>query len=266
MTQLITNPNYLRKQYADSSNLDARVNLHQRCSVNHYGFHPWVFDQLHLSEGERVLELGCGPGHLWVANRQRLPNDVHLTLTDFSPGMFAAAQRQLSDIPGATFRVVDAQDIPYPVASFDLVLANHMLYHVPDQAKAVAEMRRVLNPQGRFIAATNGQSHMQELTELVYEFDPAIRTMSNAVVERFSLENGGEVLGRYFSDVRVLRYADALHVTEPEPLVNYVLSMARAQTSAEDWGERFTAFVEQRLAQHGAIHITKSSGVFVCYP
>lgn len=266
MTELISNPNYLHKQYADSSNLDARVSLHQRCSVNHYGFHAWVFDQLHLAAGERLLELGCGPGHLWVANRQHLPDDIHLTLTDFSPGMLAAAQRQLSDIPGVAFRVVDAQNIPYPAANFDLVLANHMLYHVPDQAQAVAEMRRVLGSRRRLIAATNGHSHMQELTELVYEFDPAIRTMSNAVVERFSLENGDAVLGRFFRDVRVLHYEDALHVTEPEPLVNYVLSMARAQTSATDWGERFTAFVEQRLAQHGAIHITKSSGVFVCYP
>jgi hypothetical protein len=74
------------------------------------------------------------------------------------------------------------------------------------------------------------------------------------------------VLGHFFSDVQMRRYEDALHVTEAEPLVNYVLSMIRAQTNGKDWSERFTAFVEQRLAQYGAIHITKSSGVFICYP
>jgi ubiquinone/menaquinone biosynthesis C-methylase UbiE len=180
--------------------------------------------------------------------------------------MLAAAQNHLSGLPDVAYRAVDAQCIPYPAGTFDLVLANHMLYHVPDQAQALAEVRRVLRPGKRFVAATNGQSHMQELTKLVNEFDPAIYTMSNAVVERFSLENGAEVLGRFFSDVRMQRYEDALHVTEAEPLVNYVLSMTRAQANGKDWSERFTTFVEQRLAQHGAIHITKSSGIFICYP
>jgi ubiquinone/menaquinone biosynthesis C-methylase UbiE len=264
MTNLIANPNYLRKQYADSSNLDARIALHQSCSVNQYGFHAWVFDQLHLHESEEILELGCGPGYLWVTNRQRLPDPIRLTLTDYSPGMLATARKQLAEVAGITYRVVDAQELPYPNDAFRLVIANHMLYHVPDQARTIAEVRRVLRPGGRFIAATNGQSHMQELSELVSAFDPHVRTMSNAVVERFSLENGAQLLGQYFGDVRMLRYADALHVTAAAPLVNYVLSMARAQTTDERWGDRFTAFVQQRLDRDGAIHITKSSGLFVC--
>jgi SAM-dependent methyltransferase len=264
MTQL-TDPSYLRRQYGNSSNLDARVNLHQRFSVNQYGFHHWAFDQLHLSSDEHVLELGCGPGHLWAENRERLPAHFNLALSDFSSGMLSAARNRLSGIPAA-YHVADAQHIPSPNQAFDLLIANHMLYHVPDLTQALAEIRRVLRSQGRLIAATNGQSHMQELTELLHEFDPTVHTMSNAVVERFSLENGGEILGRFFKDVHVLRYNDALQVSDAQPLVDYVLSNARWQGIGADWETRFSIFVQQRLAQYGAIHITKSSGIFICYP
>ncbi len=167
MTQL-TDPSYLRRQYGNSSNLDARVNLHQRYSVNQYGFHHWTFDQLHLSSDEHVLELGCGPGHLWAENRERLPAHFNLALSDFSSGMLSAARNRLSGIPAA-YHVADAQHIPSPNQAFDLLIANHMLYHVPDLTQALAAIRRVLHSQGRLIAATNGQSHMQELTELLHE-------------------------------------------------------------------------------------------------
>jgi SAM-dependent methyltransferase len=265
MTEL-TDPAYLRRQYQNAINLDARVTLHQRCSVNPYGFHRWVFDQLQLSPGGHILELGCGPGHLWAENRDRLPGSLDLTLSDFSAGMVSTARNRLSGVSIASFCAADAQHLPFHNQRFDLLIANHMLYHIPNQPQALAEMRRVLRPEGRLIAATNGQSHMQEISELVHAFDPSVHTMSNAVVERFSLENGADLLKHYFRDVRVLRYPDALEVTEAGILVDYVYSSVQGQTSQDDWKSRFTAYVERQLRERGPIHIHKSSGIFLCYP
>src|SRR6266540_2030765 len=113
VTQLNDNT-YVKQQYRDSSNLDARIALHQRFSVNQYGWQCWVFDQLRLSEGVRILELGCGPGSLWQANADRLTPQVRMTLTDYSAGMLAQARTRLQGVVHAAYRVVDAQNIPYP--------------------------------------------------------------------------------------------------------------------------------------------------------
>ena len=65
---------YLRDvQYRDDTNLNARVELHRRFSVNSGSFQSWVFDQLDVPDRARLLEVGCGPGHLWAANRERMP-------------------------------------------------------------------------------------------------------------------------------------------------------------------------------------------------
>src|SRR5215467_11677974 len=65
---------YLREvQYRDDTNLNARAALHERFSVNPVGLQRWIFDLLDLPSRAEVLEVGCGPGHLWVANLDRIP-------------------------------------------------------------------------------------------------------------------------------------------------------------------------------------------------
>lgn len=65
-----------------------------------------------------------------------------------------------------TFAQADAQALPFRDASFDAVIANHMLYHVPDIPRALGEVRRVLKPSGFCYAATMGVANMREVDEL----------------------------------------------------------------------------------------------------
>jgi SAM-dependent methyltransferase len=138
-----------------------------------------------------------------------------------------------------------------------------MLYHVPDRAKALAEIHRVLKPGGWFYAGTNGVNHLRELDELVDRFDPELRIWEGfSASGSFTLENGGEQLAALFSNVTMERYHDALKVTEAEPLVAYALS---GPGKALLTGTRLAAFREyiaQQVARRGIIRITKDTGMF----
>ena len=257
----IANQTYLREQYKNASNLNDRIQLHQRFSTNPYDFHMWVFDQLKLAADSRVLELGCGPGSLWRPNLARIPADWQITLTDFSPGMLAEARANLAGAPQFAFEQADAQALPFADAEFDAVIANHMLYHVPDRPKAFAEIRRVVRPGGRFYAATNGENHLREIHELAQQFDPTIDLWNRMT---FRLEGGAAEIERFFSHVLLHRYESALIVTEAEPLVAFVASMAGAKMSGAQRAA-FTRAIEQRIAADGAIHITKDTGLFEAY-
>lgn len=258
----IADPTYLQnKQYQNASNLNARLQLHARFSTNHYGWHRWVFDQFNLPTQARILELGCGSAQLWVENIDRVSKDWNITLSDFSPGMVDAAQQNLNNHPHQfKFEVIDAQLIPYDDQHFDVVMANHMLYHVPDKAKAFSEMRRVLKSGGQFYATTVGDSHMQELDELILNFNPKIELIfARPDVQSFILENGAAQLEQWFTDVTRHYYDDALVITEVEPLVDYILSTI---TFTDDQLIGFTQYLEQKLAHDGSIHVTKASGLF----
>jgi SAM-dependent methyltransferase len=264
----LTDPTYLvGEQYKDATNLNARIQLHQRYSTNKYDWQRWVFDHLSIPQNGRILEIGCGPGELWHRNRERIPEHWDITLSDLSPGMLREAQHNLQGIPGRfAFRQMDAQSIPFDDEYFDAVIANHMLYHVPDRAKALSEIRRVLRSDGRFYAATNGLKHMSELMEIVNRFDADTRTLwGDTSPLPFRLENGSTELARWFSHVTVHRYENALTVTEADPLVSYLLSTSFAIALS---GEKITLlreFVQRELTTNGAIHITKETGLFEAF-
>jgi len=265
MSKLSDQEFLLSDQYKDASNLDARIQLHRSFSTNTYGWFRWVFDQFDLPPVCRVLALGCGPANLWVKNLDRIPAGWEVTLTDFSPGMVEQAQENLgnSGRPFA-FEIVDAQSIPYDDASFDAVIANHMLYHVPDRAKALSEMLRVLRPGGRLYTSTVGETHTQELFEIIGRFDPEGKFQHE--VPSFTLGNGAAQLAPWFSEITPHRYEDDLEITAAEPLIAYVMSMAEAKSVfTDDKLPALVEYVEQELATQGTIHITKNSGGFEAY-
>lgn len=264
-TDRFADQNYLlNKQYLDASNLSARAQLHVRFSTNKQDWHHWVFDQLRIPPVARILELGAGPGWLWSNNLDRIPPDWHVTLSDFSPGMVEEQQANLGQSPHPfKYDVIDAQSIPFEDETFDAVIANHMLYHVPDRTKVFCEVRRVLKLGGRFYAATNGVSHLREMNELIHRFDPTLRIWEGfSFADTFTLENGEVQLAKHFSEVTLRRYEDALVVTEVEPLVAYILSGRGQDIIVGEQRQEFIRFVEQEMVPTGAIVITKDTGLF----
>jgi SAM-dependent methyltransferase len=131
-------------QYRTDSNLKTRMSVHERFRTNPLGWHRWVFDQLPSETAARVLELGAGNGALWRENIERLPVDWTVIITDFSAGVLESARRGLGTVGTFDYEVVDAQALPFEADRFDIVLANHMLYHVPARAKAIGNVRAVL--------------------------------------------------------------------------------------------------------------------------
>jgi SAM-dependent methyltransferase len=151
-----------------------------------------------------VLEVGCGWGELaeWVAR----DTGAEVVAVDLSPRMVELARER-----GIDARVADVQELPFADASFDVVIAAWMLYHVPDLDRATAELARVLRPGGRLVAVTNSRFHLMELRDLVRSGPSTIS---------FARETGEELLRPHFASVRredidgVLEFATRADVEE----------------------------------------------------
>ncbi len=260
MSRAIDQNTLKHEQYRDASNLNARIALHQRFGASQIDFQAWVLGQFALPPDAHILELGCGPGRLWVQNLDRLPAGWAVTLSDFSQGMVAQARQNLavSDHP-FVFEQFDAQAIPFANGKFDAVIANHMLYHVPDRPKALAEIRRVLRPAGTLFASTLSCRHLGELRQELDRLDPALSFGQL----NFNLDTGAAELGAHFRHVTLHRFEDALEITEVEPLLEYVDSgQARTVLANDDQRRQLIAWAEDEIARHGSLHITTDSGLF----
>lgn len=248
----------VKEQYGTSEKLSIRIALHSRYSVNKQGFGNWIFSNYDIRGGMSVLELGCGTAEMWRGKTDIIGRCSEFVLSDFSEGMLDTARANLSDCPGISYRCIDIQNIPFPDRTFDVVIANMMLYHVPDLDRGLSEVRRVLKDDGTFYCATYGENGMMEYTERLFDIAPD----NSARNYTFTLQNGREKLESRFSKVQTLRYEDALEVTDVEDMIDYIYSLP-SHTAIRDLPREEIRSVLERNMQGGVLRLPKEYGMFI---
>ena len=143
------------------------------------------------------------------------------------------------------------------------MIANHVLFYCDDIPSVLKEVRRVLAPSGRFLCSAYGKAHMQEVSQLVQDFDERIVLSADRLYERFGRENGQSILAPFFPKAQWLSYEDCLLVQDAEPLISYVLSCHGNQNQyILDRYKEFRAYTARKTAK--GFRITKDAGVFLC--
>jgi SAM-dependent methyltransferase len=264
-----TDPNFLTsRSYATQEKLAIRAQTHARYTVPPLDFPAWVMQQLEWHGRELIVDIGCGHGNYtaWGLSLGGL-----YIAADLSIGM-------LRDLLFANLRRVnlDIQQLPFAGQVVDVVLANHMLYHVPRLDNALSEIRRLLKPHGRLVAATNSVQGLPQLNQLLDEtaasfgFDlQHTQTINN----QFSLESGAAALERHFARVERYDIDNQLVFPAPKPVLAYVNSMDEWYRvflpAAVEWADFMTALharLESHFAQHSQFRVDKKAGFFLSYP
>jgi SAM-dependent methyltransferase len=257
---------YLRRQYKTQDNLNVRIRTHELYGTPQVDFASWVLDRVDWQGHEQVLDVGCGSGLYVEPARERSASYV---AGDLSLGMLQKLER-----PALARVNLDAHAIPLADDEVDIILANHMLYHVSDQDRALREFVRVLKPSGRLLAATNSVSNMGELQSLGRQ---ALTLLGAPEPEiggpalSFNLENGGRVLGRHFAHVQRHDLPGALVFPSPEPVIAYLdsgrdrfLERLPSTLSWDDLRAAFATILADHIEKNGAFRVGKLTGVFVC--
>jgi ubiquinone/menaquinone biosynthesis C-methylase UbiE len=245
-------------QYKNDANLAARQAIYRFQSPPRT-INGEALDLAGLKGHERVLDVGCGNG-LYLAALAVRGHAGAIAAMDLSPGMLAAARPRN---PKAALLRGDAQHLPFPDDAFDASLAMHMLYHVPDRALAIREVRRVTKPGGVVLAVTNSDLHLKELGDL-FESVAGEPLPSNRL--SFSLESGGAELAAAFESVTRVDLDSALVVTEVEPVLDYLRS-TRGFVSGDRFDgtlDEIAARVQHAIDTDGAFRIRTFAGCFVC--
>ncbi len=260
----IFDQNYLtKKQYHRGNRLNARTSLHERFGTNLMNWNHWMFDHLPIAPHQAILDVGCGTGRFWQENWDRLSQNLHIRLMDLSAGMVGDVRGILGDDRRFLFFPGDAQAVPLESSSVDGVLANHMLYHVPNIPLAIDEFQRVMKPGGWLCTATNGGNHMKELYDLIRQFVPEL-PVNGTGSERYYLENAREYLAPVFGHVSIFSFPNKLWVTEAQAIKDYLHSLWILEKTPEETMGKLCDEIERRILMDGGFAITTLGGVIIC--
>lgn len=264
-TQMLNGKEYLTTvQYRTDVNLAARQSIYayQEPRID---LVSTVLELGGLTGVETVVDVGCGNG-IYLAGLARRGHRGPTLGVDLSPGMLGAARR---GAPGAELTVGDAAALPLADQVADVVLAPHMLYHVPDPAAAAAEFRRVTRPGGQLLVVLNGNDHLTELRELITstaatpEFPDAALSDIYDTYRVMTLDVGAELLSGVFTSVRRHDFIGELRLPGVEPVASYVASM-RAHVVPDP--AAFVAAITRRVpfGPDGIFRVRTHAGLLIC--
>ena len=240
MTRL-DDPALVAEEYADDARLRRRAAAFAGVGAPDDARVPLVSAVVDAAP-RRVLEVGCGWGELaeWIERE----TGAGVVAVDLSPRMVDLARER-----GVDAAVADVQALPYPDASFDVVVAAWMLYHVPDLDRALAEIARVLRPGGTLVAATNSRLHLLELRELVG---------SGPSTLKFAREDGADHLGTQFADIRRVDVDGVYVLADRAEVEDYV----RASISMSPFVDNLPPVVDEPFVARRAssVFIARRSG------
>ncbi|HEY3542704.1 MAG TPA: class I SAM-dependent methyltransferase [Gaiellaceae bacterium] len=227
----------VRREYADESRYAARMAKQETAT----GMDPYdaVFAAVAEWEPRDVVEVGCGRGEL--AERILRELSAHVVALDQSERMV-----ELTAARGVEALVGDVVSLPFGDETFDCALAAWMLYHASDLDRALAELRRVLRPDARLVAATSSERNLAEVWELVGEI--------GAPGGGFTVESAEAALRRHFKDVEQRDVFGTVTFHDRQAAYEYLA--ATTQTEAADLLPDFD----------GPLVASRHVAVFVCAP
>lgn len=205
--------------------------LRSRIAIHAYGTNPvpWYDFVRALLPAGSVVDVGAGTGALWP------PGTRDVVAVDYSAAMCAALrERGLPVVRGS------GDALPFRDGAFDGAVCAHVLYHLPDPRRGLAELRRVA--RGWVAVATNGTGHMREIG-------------GAEMHDRFPAERLREALDEFFADVTLHPYEDTLEVTSAGPVRAYAESIG--MPAPPDLDERIATEGAYRIAKHTVLAIAR---------
>ena len=262
----IQNKQNLLLQFGTPEGLQKRILFHHQHTHFEENFQQWLFSHYHFNQNAKVLEIGCGDGTLWQCNKNKIPKDIEITLSDISQKMLDECYSKLNDVSQIkSYEYADCFHLPYDDESFDIVIANHVFMYFENVQQALKEIYRVLKKDGILYCSTIAKDMMKERDELLKDFDSKISFNQDILYQQFGYENGKLKLSQYFKDIELFERKEVYEIIDVNLFYQFILSTKGISTNFEllyKKKKQFYDFLKDYFSKHKVFYLTTHCGMF----
>lgn len=262
----IQNRQNLQLQFETPDGLKTRVLFHHKHTHFDQNFHEWMFDHYQFNDSDKILEIGCGDGTLWQCNKDRIPKNIEIILSDISQKMIDESYLKLYDISQIkSFDLADCFHLPYDDESFEIIIINHVLMYFENLDQALKEIYRVLKKGGTIYCSTIAKDMMVERDEMLKKFDSKISFDQEILYNRFGYENGKEKLIKYFCNVESFDRKETYEITDMDLFYQFILSGKGLSPNLEPLYRKkvqFYQYLKHYFDKNKIFYLTTHAGMF----
>jgi len=277
-SKYISSPEYSKKFfYSEAKNLEIRIKTHQKYSRSKIKWDKWLLEPLKGKEINNVLDLGCGNGRFIFALYKMKIGKSYLGI-DISREQIKNAKAEVSkrNLKNAGFKEADVTEIKKIQNKYDLILCNHMLWHIGDLDTFLKDVSSLLTEDGLLLASTNSYDYMREMYDLHSRICRKLKL--HAALQKkirnskFSLENGKEIFRKRFIKVNKYVLKDELVFEKSKYFLDYYKTFLQPlikmykEIPESKWLQVYDEvklFVERKIESKGKFTVTKNSGYFI---
>ena len=264
--QIVNSEEQVQKRFEDSWRRDRCADLHHRYSTNPDQWLRFLYRQMKVKAGDRVIEIDASDGIFWTENADQIPRcritqtaPSEVVLDRIRGNMEAAEWKEACNFD---YALVPTGRISLPKQTYDVIVANHLFIHSNDLAHVLETCCDALKPGGHFYCTAIGQGHMKELLDLAIEYDSGVHFYNMDCLQNFSMENGTELLGRYFEDVSWHPYIDSIETDDANALLDYLWgTYSNIQTVLAHKRDGLLRHIQKRIREKGKLIIHKEQGI-----
>lgn len=250
--------------YNDSANKS--FEYFEKYGVKQQDWYPWLYRQLGLRKGERVLDIGGGYGLVWRRSFSDIPQGVQIVVLDKSREQIDLLQDFLDKNRGLlkegskfSFENTDLNRVSYGEEAYDCILSLHMWPYVENRTVYLDKVLRALKPGGRMCANVNWKEYAKGLDRLLKGFS---RSLDIRLEDERLQEQTREIekeFRAYFPRSDCRQYDNELHIGDSGDLYLFLLDRGAVGKQIAGYGREFVSYLDEFLEKEGEIIISGHS-------
>lgn len=226
----------------------------------------WRLGKQKILPHQKILEVGCGAGKFWKNITDKLPADIHLTLTDISEKVIDQCQENVI-FPNLLFNVADIHDLPFPTHSFDHIISDFVLHAVANLERAIQEMKRVVRAGGIIGIATFGQGNKSEIWDIGNRIDPSLQYPLEKEIGKFGENNAKAILKNHFNTINEQIYESILKIEDAKTVLNFaklIIEKAAGIKRPITFYQKYMDLITSEINKKGFFELTERLILYIC--